>query len=96
MEGEALKMELNQEKCSLNKMSEEINSLVEKLTLAVQEMEMTKQEYHKKEEKLKHTQSKMQEMCVMLLGDQDIIEKLQSLYQARRQVDKNTSLLNFT
>lgn len=86
MEGEALKMELNQEKCSLNKMSEEINSLVDKLTTAVEEMEVTKMEYHKKEERLKHTQAKMQEMCIMFLGDQDITEKIQALYRARREV----------
>ncbi|KFM59018.1 hypothetical protein X975_12975, partial [Stegodyphus mimosarum] len=85
MEGEALKMELNQEKCSLNKMSEEINSLVDKLTTAVEEMEATKLEYQKKDERLKLTQSKIQEMCIMFLGDQDVTEKLQALYKTRRE-----------
>ncbi|GFS87511.1 uncharacterized protein NPIL_36971 [Nephila pilipes] len=85
MEGEALKIELNQEKCSLNKMSEEINSLVEKLTKAVEEMEATKLEYQKKDERLKLTQNKIQEMYILFLGDQDITEKLQAIYRTRRE-----------
>ncbi|XP_055936998.1 golgin subfamily A member 4-like isoform X2 [Argiope bruennichi] len=85
MEGEALKIELSQEKCSLSKMSEEINSLVEKLTTAVEEMEATKLEYQKKDERLKHTQNKIQEMYILFLGDQDITEKLQAVYKARRE-----------
>ncbi|KAG8192094.1 hypothetical protein JTE90_005392 [Oedothorax gibbosus] len=85
MEGEALKSELNQEKCSLSKMSEEINSLVDKLSTALQEMESVKLEHSKKEERLKHAQEKVQEMYAMFLSDQDVQEKMQHLYSARRE-----------
>ncbi|XP_042895746.1 putative leucine-rich repeat-containing protein DDB_G0290503 isoform X1 [Parasteatoda tepidariorum] len=85
MESESLKIELNQEKCSLNKMSEEINSLVDKLTKAVEEMEATKLEYHKKDERLKNTQKKIQEMYLIFLSDQDVTEKLKHLYRSRRE-----------
>ncbi|GFY75526.1 uncharacterized protein TNIN_173871 [Trichonephila inaurata madagascariensis] len=89
MEGEALKMELNQEKCSLNKMSEEINSLVEKLTKAVEEMEATKLEYQKKDERRESTGRKV-------LSEEDVLESIlqpknKSLYFKKENKGKHGS-----